>query len=137
MRSKVYRLPSAGIDSEPGLFLLRLRWKRAVATGIVLLAGALSCGLSQQGAPGQAEQNSTTPQSSEAAKASVPAGTSQQEQPMAKESAELLKLATELKADVDKSSSNTLSMDVIRKAEQVEHAARHMKDMYKASAGVN
>jgi len=40
----------------------------------------------------------------------------------------LLSLANELKADVDKSDKNTLSMDVIRKADEIEKLARSVKD---------
>jgi hypothetical protein len=53
------------------------------------------------------------------------------------ESAALLKLATELKAAVDKSNKDTLSLTVIRKADEIERAARGMKDKYRASAGIN
>jgi hypothetical protein len=49
----------------------------------------------------------------------------------------LLKLATDLKAEVDKSTKDTLSLGVIRKAEEVEQMARGMKDRYRVSAGVN
>jgi hypothetical protein len=40
----------------------------------------------------------------------------------------LLKLATELKEYVDKSNENTLSLDVIRKAEEIEKLAKSVKD---------
>lgn len=40
----------------------------------------------------------------------------------------LLKLATELKQYVDKSNENTLSLDVIRKAEEIEKLAKSVKD---------
>lgn len=40
----------------------------------------------------------------------------------------LLKLATELKASVDKSNENVLSLDVIKKAEEIEKLARSVKD---------
>ena len=43
----------------------------------------------------------------------------------------LLKLATELKASVDKSDENVLSVDVIRKAEAIEKLARSVKDKMK------
>ena len=53
------------------------------------------------------------------------------------ESAHLLQLATELKAEVDKSTKDTLSIAVIRKAEAVERAARGMKEKMRASAAAN
>jgi hypothetical protein len=43
----------------------------------------------------------------------------------------LLKLATELKTSVDKSSANVLSIDVIKKAEEIEKLAHSVKDKMK------
>ena len=45
----------------------------------------------------------------------------------------LLKLATELKESVDKSSEGTLSLDVIKKAEEIEKLARSVKDKMKSA----
>ena len=44
----------------------------------------------------------------------------------------LLKLATELKESVDKTTESTLSLDVIKKAEEIEKLARSVKDKMKA-----
>ena len=43
----------------------------------------------------------------------------------------LLKLSTELKAYVDKSDENILSVDVIKKAEEIEKLAKSVKDKMK------
>ena len=43
----------------------------------------------------------------------------------------LLQLATELKLQVDKSNENTLSVDVLRKAEQIEKLAHSVKEKMK------
>ncbi len=43
----------------------------------------------------------------------------------------LLKLATELKTSVDKSSENVLSLDVMKKAEEIEKLAHSVKDKMK------
>lgn len=43
----------------------------------------------------------------------------------------LLQLATELKLYVDKTNENIISLDVIRKAEQIEKLARSVKDKMK------
>ena len=43
----------------------------------------------------------------------------------------LLKLAEELKASVDKSSSSVLSLEVLKKAEEIEKLARSVKDKMK------
>jgi hypothetical protein len=45
----------------------------------------------------------------------------------------LLRLATELKDSVDKSSEGTLSLDVIKKAEEIEKLARSVKDKMKSA----
>jgi len=43
----------------------------------------------------------------------------------------LLKLSTELKAYVDKTDENVLSLDVIKKAEEIEKLAKSVKDKMK------
>ena len=43
----------------------------------------------------------------------------------------LLKLSVELKSEVDKSDENVLSLDVIKKAEEIEKLARSVKDKMK------
>jgi len=43
----------------------------------------------------------------------------------------LLKLSVELKAYVDKSDENVLSLDVIKKADEIERLARSVKDKMK------
>jgi len=45
----------------------------------------------------------------------------------------LLKLATELKKYVDKSNENMLSLDVVKKAEEIEKLARSVKEKMKAN----
>jgi hypothetical protein len=45
----------------------------------------------------------------------------------------LLKLATELKKYVDKSNENTLSLDVVKKAEEIEKLAHSVKEKMKAN----
>jgi hypothetical protein len=39
----------------------------------------------------------------------------------------LLELATELKASVDKTNEQVLSLDVVKKAEEIEKLAKHIK----------
>ena len=45
----------------------------------------------------------------------------------------LLTLANELKVEVDKSNKNTLSLDVIRKADEIERLAHTVKEKMKGS----
>ncbi|HEY6307774.1 MAG TPA: hypothetical protein VI488_15085 [Candidatus Angelobacter sp.] len=47
----------------------------------------------------------------------------------------LFQLSTELKAAVEKSNEHTLSLDVIRKAEEVEKLAKKVKDKMKEAIG--
>jgi len=51
------------------------------------------------------------------------------------ETDKLFRLATELKAAVDKTNENLLSLDVVRKAEEVEKLAKKVKEKMKESVG--
>lgn len=51
------------------------------------------------------------------------------------ETDKLFQLATELKAAVDKTNENLLSLDVVRKAEEVEKLAKKVKEKMKESVG--
>jgi hypothetical protein len=132
MCSETHPMPSSGFDAGSGSVVSWMRWKAVSAGSILLLlaANALPCGQSQQSpSQNQPQQNSAAPAVLQ------PAGS--QDQRITGESSELLKLATDLKAEVDKSTKDTLSLGVIRKAEEVEQMARGMKDRYRVSAGVN
>ncbi len=49
-----------------------------------------------------------------------------------RDSDNLLHLATELKEEVDKASSGTLSLEVIRKTEEIEKLAKSVRERMKA-----
>jgi len=49
------------------------------------------------------------------------------QQQLKEDTAKLLQLATELKQSVDKSNENVLSLDVVKKAEEIEKLAKHIK----------
>ena len=51
------------------------------------------------------------------------------------DSARLLKLATDLKAEVDKTTKDTLSLSVIRKADEIEKLAHNVKEKMKLTVG--
>jgi hypothetical protein len=53
------------------------------------------------------------------------------QQQLVKDTDKLLALATELKNDVDKTNKNVLSIDVIKKAEEIEKLAKNVKDRMK------
>ena len=53
------------------------------------------------------------------------------QQDLKKDTDKLLELATQLKQYVDKTSENTLSLEVIKKAEEIEKLARSVKEKMK------
>jgi hypothetical protein len=55
----------------------------------------------------------------------------QRQQDLKKDTDQLLTLATELKQYVDKTNENIISLDVIKKAEQIEKLAKNVKDKMK------
>lgn len=55
-----------------------------------------------------------------------------QQKQLADDAAKLLTLANELKAELDRSGKDTLSLSVIKKAEQVEKLAHKVRDEMKA-----
>jgi hypothetical protein len=55
----------------------------------------------------------------------------QRQEDIKKDTDKLLSLATELKQDVDKTDENTLSVDVIKKAEEIEKLAHTVKEKMK------
>jgi hypothetical protein len=59
------------------------------------------------------------------------------QQDIRKDTEKLFELATELKAAVDKSNENLLSLDVVRKADEVEKLAHRVKEKMKESVGPN
>lgn len=54
---------------------------------------------------------------------------------IADDSAKLLKLATDLKGEVDKTTKDTLSLNVVRKAEEIEKLAHAVKEKMKLTVG--
>jgi len=57
----------------------------------------------------------------------VPAAADDRQAKIAKDSARLLELANELKAEVDKTNKDEMSLNVIRKAEEIEKLAHDLK----------
>ncbi len=63
------------------------------------------------------------------------AANAERKKQIADDSAKLLKLATDLKAEVDKTNKDTLSLNVIRKADEIEKLAHHVKERMKLTLG--
>ena len=55
----------------------------------------------------------------------------QRQQEIRRDTEKLVQLAAELKASVDKSNENVLSLEVVKKAEQIEKLARSVKEKMK------
>jgi hypothetical protein len=70
-------------------------------------------------------------------KQGVAPATSERKKQLSDDSAKLLVLAIALKAEVDKSSKDTLSLQVIRRADEVEKLARSLKEHMKPAAGAS
>ena len=112
----------------------RMRSVRNLACLAVFAFGSISPDAAQQPAQGSAAQPpvAQAPATAEA-KADTSKPTTPQRKQLADDTAKLLTLANELKAELDKSSKNTLSLSVIKKAEQVEKLAQKVRDEVKAS----
>ena len=112
---------------------LSRRLKTFCLAAVMLLAPAMSAGQMQTQPPSpnvgpQPEGNVWEEQQRKemAKKANL-----QRQQEIKKDTEKLLELATELKQYVDKSSENTLSLEVVKKAEQIEKLAKAVKDKMK------
>jgi hypothetical protein len=73
----------------------------------------------------------------QAGKQNSAASTAERKKQVAEKSARLLKLATDLKTEVDKTSEDTLSLTVIRKADAIEKMARIVREDAKPSSEAN
>ena len=133
---------------------LRLSGRWAMVCLCILAMGAALAGTPQQVPPSSAQTGSGQAPATEAganhpatgaaspATPSPPTGglnpgtlNAGRREQIAAGSARLLKLATELKAEVDKSSKDTLSVSVIRKADAIEKLAHSVKEKMRLGAG--
>jgi len=71
----------------------------------------------------------------QAQKQNFEAANAERKRQIADDSAKLLKLATDLKAEVDKTTKDTLSLNVIRKADEIERLAHNVKEKMKLTVG--
>jgi hypothetical protein len=63
------------------------------------------------------------------------AANAERKKQIASDTEKLLKLAADLKAEVDKTSKDTLSLNVIRRADEIERLAHSVKEKMKLSVG--
>ena len=94
-------------------------------------------GLSSQGAEPQDPQfgreRQKDPSEEKMERSREKALNKQRQTQLEKDTDHLLKLATELKEYVDKTDEHTLSLDVIKKAEEIEKLAKSVKEKMKGS----
>jgi hypothetical protein len=125
----------------------KLRWGRLGlgAAGVLLIAGSLigsqatDTGQMQQaptvpappfgGAPPFGESpNPTDPMQRQRLEKMEKARNVDRQKQLEKDTDKLLSLAKELKEEVDKSNADTLSVDVVKKAAEIEKLAKSVKD---------
>jgi hypothetical protein len=124
---------------------------RLVPAILVLVAAALASG-QQSAAPGQPQPTAgqqapdpgpsrpgagATPLAVPAAARAPESANAERRRQIADDAARLVTLATALKAEVDKTDKDTLSLTVIRKADEIEKLARTVKEKMKLSLGTN
>lgn len=77
--------------------------------------------------PGGAQGDRTDEHPTSAEAQAAPRAGDPQEPEVARQCAELLKMATDLKSEVDKTTQDTLSVTVVRKADAIQELARKVK----------
>jgi hypothetical protein len=83
-------------------------------------------------APGtEQQQRNKTPQEQQVERDAAKQRNVQREQDIKRDTEKLLELATELKQYVDKTNENVISLDVIKKADQIEKLAKSVKEKMK------
>lgn len=113
-----------------------------VISALILLAGAPAAaqfdpcspalGPSPHGRPGEQEPPED-PRRDEMRREQQKKQNQERQSSLKQDSDELLKLATELKESVDKTTEKTLSVDVIRKAQQIEKLAKNVREKMKGN----
>ena len=102
-----------------------------------VVAGMLGLGLAlTAGAPGQSPAQDPPDDPPAQAAPLVPAADPAQEQ-LQKDTEHLLQLAQELKQEVAKAGSNTLSLAALRKADEVQKLAKNLKEKMKERGQVS
>ena len=77
------------------------------------------------------QQRDKTPLEQQAERDAAKQRNIQREQDIKRDTEKLLELATELKQYVDKTNENVISLDVIKKADQIEKLAKSVKEKMK------
>ena len=118
------------------------RASRSAATAflMVFVALAASCPLTSQDASKPISPEASHPPNvnvqvamneQQSKKASVDAANVERRREIGEDSTRLLKLATDLKTELDKTTKDTLSLGVIRKADEIERLAHSVREKMK------
>ncbi len=130
----------------------RFRCGRTIACIAAMATLALAAQPGQQSAPGMPVRPEMPPiqpmnnrlpdandqmkmREQQSEKQNVEAANVERKRQIAEDSTKLLKLAADLKAEVDKTSKDTLSLNVIRKADEIERLAHDVKEKMKLTVG--
>ncbi len=81
--------------------------------------------------PGSEQQRNKDPMTEKVERDAAKQRNVQREQDIKRDTEKLLELATELKQYVDKTNENIISLDVIKKADQIEKLAKSVKEKMK------
>jgi hypothetical protein len=141
---------SPKLFSASAIRSLLLSFGRSVP--VLVLAAAIAC-VAQDNHPAANQQDKPAPVPQAAASAAsssqttspalqtgqpkAAAADSERKKQIADESTQLLSMALALKAEVDKTTKDTLSINVIRKADEIEKLARTVKEKMKQSSGAS
>jgi len=142
-RANFFRLNGASQDAARSPAWRPIKdWTRVFAGAVFGIAFAC---VAQDGHPaaGSAVQNPTAaaavPHAQNSGKQSkqqnAAAADNERKRQISDESTQLLALAVALKAEVDKTNKDVLSLNVIRKADQIEKMAHTVKEKMKQSSG--
>jgi hypothetical protein len=118
--------------------IVRLELFALTALLLVTLLRCVPC-FSQEPAPGRPRPNLGAPDDREkemrtqVEKDMAKKANQERQVQLQRDADNLLKLATELKQYVDKTNEHTLSLDVIKKAEEIEKLAHSVKEKMKAN----
>jgi len=157
----MYVSPVRSVHRSTGASQGLRRWTAASAVAVAMLALAAPCDYSQSqnsqnGSPSPAnpqptaslagllaararvaETNVTKMNDAGIQQANFEAANLERRRQITEDSAQLLKLATELKAEIEKTSKDTLSLAVIRKAEEIERLAHNVQLKMKLTVNAN
>jgi hypothetical protein len=131
---------------RPGKPRRRATWSGLIfALAVFAMNPGVSDGMLQNSYPHLPPELNRIPDSNQAneinsqkdSKQSFEAANAERKKQINSESAKLLKLANELKAEVDKTDKDTLSIGVIRKADEIEKLAHSVKEKMQLTVGAN